>query len=214
MASRIAVFVVDDHELMRVGLREAFAVEPDLEIVGEADRFEGTAARIVETTPDVAILDVRLRDGSGIELCRDVMEGAPAVRSLMFTSATGDEPLHESILAGAAGYLLKDASRAELIHAVRKVAGGQALIDPAMTDQVLRRLRAQPDEPSTRLTEQERRVLDLIGEGLTNKEIAGRLHLADQTVKNYVSRVLTKLDMRRTHAALYAARLKLPRDPE
>jgi two-component system, NarL family, response regulator DevR len=213
--SPVRIFVVDDHELLRIGLREAFGGEPDLELIGESDRYEGTASRIIELKPDVAILDVRLGDGSGIELCREVLAESPEVRCIMFTSAIGDQPLHESILAGATGYLLKDASRVELLHAIRTVAAGRSLIDPAMVGHVLARLRAQPDEPAARLTEQERLVLDLMGQGLTNKEVAVRLHLADQTVKNYVSRILTKLDMRRTQAALYAARQRSPsRDQE
>lgn len=210
----ISLFLVDDHELLRLGLREALAIEPDLEIVGEADRLEGTAARIVEIAPDVAILDIRLSDGSGIELCRQVLEEAPDIRCLMFTFAADLEPLHHSILAGAAGYVLKSAHRGEVINAVRTVAEGRSLIDPAMTEQVLAGLRSQSNEPADQLTEQERRVLDLMGEGLTNKEIATSLHLADQTVKNYVSRVLTKLDMRRTRAALYSAGLKPPSDQD
>lgn len=200
----ISIFIVDDHEVLRFGLREALQMEPDLDVVGESDRFQGTAARIVETMPDVAILDIRLRDGSGIELCRDILGEAPDIRCLMFTSSSGDEALYQSIVAGASGYLLKDAPRADLVHAIHTVAAGQSLIDPSMTERVLHRLR-KPEEATARLTEQEAKVLALIGEGLTNRCIASRLNLAPQTVKNYVSRVLTKLDMGRTNAALYAA---------
>lgn len=210
----ISVFIVDDHEVLRLGLREALEIEPDLEVVGEGDRFEGTADRIVQTLPDVAILDIRLRDGTGIELCRDVLEKAPEVRCLMFTSASGDEALYQSIVAGASGYLLKDAPRTELVHAIHTVAAGQSLIDPSLTGRVLDRLREQPDEVTAQLTEQEARVLELIGEGLTNRCIADRLNLAPQTVKNYVSRVLTKLDMGRTNAALFAAGLRPPPDDQ
>lgn len=206
--STIRVFVVDDHELLRIGLRETLSVEEDLDLVDEADRFEGTAERIIESAPDIAILDVRLGDGSGIELCREVLAHASRTRCLIFTSATGDGPLHEAILAGAAGYLLKDASRDELLRAIRTVAAGHSLIDPGMTERVLVRLRSVSDERTSGLTAQERRILDLMGEGLTNSEIADRMSLAHQTVKNYVSRVLAKLDMRRTSAALHAAKLR------
>jgi two-component system response regulator DevR len=201
----INVFVVDDHELMRIGLREALEVETDILVVDDADCATGTARSIARAAPDVALIDVRLPDGDGVELCRDVLNENPRVRCLMFTSATDDESLHASILAGAAGYLLKDAPRLELIAAIRKVAMGGSLIDPGMTEHVLARLRARPDDPTRHLTPQEHRVLALIGEGLTNQEIAERLHLADQTIKNYVSHVLTKLHMPRTRAAVFAA---------
>ena len=206
----IAVFVVDDHETLRLGLRETFADQPDIEIVGESDRYEGTLRRIIDAKPSVAIVDVELGDGNGIELCRHLMDEAPEVRCLMFTSSTGDEPLYNAIIAGAAGYILKTSPSNDLLRAVRAVAHGESLIDPALTKNVLRRLRSQPPELLSTLSEQERRVLALIGEGLTNKEIAKRLYLADQTAKNYVSKVLTKLVMSRTRAALYAAGLKEP----
>jgi two-component system, NarL family, response regulator DevR len=205
--STITVFVVDDHELMRIGLREALDPEPDIIVTGEAERVEGTSQRIATMDPDVALLDVRLPDGTGVELCRDVLGANPSVRCIMFTSATGDEPLHESVLAGAAGYVLKDAPRSELVAAIRKVAAGASLIDPAMTGRLLARIRERRNSPAENLTDQERRILELIAEGLTNKEIAERLYLADQTVKNYVSHVLTKLGMSRTRAAVYAAGL-------
>lgn len=201
----ITVFVVDDHELMRIGLREALEVEPDIVVVDDAACATGTARKIAKLGPDVALIDIRLPDGNGVELCRDVLHENPTVRCLMFTSATDDEPVHQSILAGAAGYLLKDAPRVELTAAIRKVATGGSLIDPAMTEHVLARLRARPDDPTRYLTPQERKILELIGEGLTNQEIAEQLHLAHQTVKNYVSHVLTKLHMPRTRAAVFAA---------
>lgn len=201
----ITVFVVDDHDMLRLGLRETFADQPDIEIVGESDRYEGALGRIIDANPSVAIVDVELGDGNGIELCRRLMDEAPEVRCLMFTSSTGDEPLYNAIIAGAAGYILKASPSDDLLRAVRAVAHGESLIDPALTKNVLRRLRSNPPELVSALSEQERRVLVLIGEGLTNKEIAKRLYLADQTAKNYVSKVLTKLDMSRTRAALYAA---------
>lgn len=209
----ISLFVVDDHEMMRIGLREVLAVEEDIEIAGEATGFNDALDGIVATEPDVALVDVRLGSESGIALCRELGDVAPSVRCLMYTSATGEEPLHQSILAGAAGYLLKDSPRDELIGAIRQVASGRSLIDPVLTGRVLDRLRDGASEPSVPLTLQESKVLDLIGEGLSNKEIADALSLAEQTVKNYVSRVLTKLEMRRTQAALYAAGQKRPGHP-
>ena len=206
----ISIFVVDDHEMLRLGLRETFADQPDIEIVGESDRYEGALRRIIDAKPRVAIVDVELGDGNGIELCRQLMDEAPEVRCLMFTSSTGDEPLYNAILAGAAGYVLKASPSNDLLRAVRAVAEGESLIDPVLTKNVLRRMRSNPPELVSTLSEQERRVLALIGEGLTNKEIAKRLFLADKTAKNYVSKVLTKLVMSRTRAALYAAGLKEP----
>ena len=201
----IGVFVVDDHEMLRLGLRETFAHHSDIDIVGESDRYEGTLSRIIDTEPSVAIIDVELGDGDGIELCRQLVDEAPTVRCLMFTSSTGDEPLYKAIIAGAAGYILKVSQSDDLLRAVRAVAQGESLIDPALTKNVLRRLRSRPSLLASTLSEQEDRVLTLIGGGLTNKEIAKRLHLADQTAKNYVSKVLTKLNMSRTRAALYSA---------
>lgn len=204
----IGLFVVDDHEMIRVGLRESLRTEPDIEIVGEAATLDDALAGILAASPDVALLDVRLGEESGVHLCREILGVDPSVHCLMFTSATGDGPLYESILAGASGYLLKEASRRELIDAIRTVAAGKSLIDPLMTNRVLARLRHEAQPPEAELTSQEERVLELIAEGLNNSEIADRMFLAEQTVKNYVSRVLTKLDMRRTQAALYAAGLR------
>jgi two-component system response regulator DevR len=206
--SDIRLFVVEDHEMMRLGLREAFSSEEGIVLVGETGHFEGAREAILAAHPDVVLLDVKLGDGSGIQLCREVVSTDRSIHCLVYTSATGDEALHESILAGASGYLLKDSSREDLVTAVRRVAAGQSLIDPAVTGRVLARLRAEPRGPEAGLTEREARVLDLIAEGLTNKEIAERLFLAEQTVKNYVSRVLMKLHMGRTQAALYAAGLR------
>lgn len=201
----VRVFIVDDHELLRNGLKEALEPEKDITVVGEAGRFEGTIELLLAHAPDVAVIDVRLGDGSGIELCRELQEHSEATRCLMFTSATGDEPLYQSILAGASGYLLKTASGREIISAIRALGAGQALIDPAVTNSLLVRLRQQNRVGLEDLTTQERQVLELIGEGLTNAQIADRLHLADQTIKNYVSHILTKLDLTRTQSALYAA---------
>jgi two-component system response regulator DevR len=201
----VRVFIVDDHELLRNGLKEALDPEEGITVVGEADRFEGTIDLILELAPDVAVIDVRLGDGSGIELCRELQEHSDATRCLMFTSATGDEPLYQSVLAGASGYLLKTASGREIISAIRALGAGQALIDPAVTNSLLARLRQHNRVGLEDLTTQERQVLELLGEGLTNAQIADRLHLADQTIKNYVSHILTKLDLTRTQSALYAA---------
>jgi DNA-binding NarL/FixJ family response regulator len=200
----VSVFIVDDHELFRNGLKEALEPEEDITVVGESGRFAGTIDLILELAPDVAVIDVRLGDGSGIELCRQLQEQLVGTRSLMFTSATGDEPLYQSILAGASGYLLKTASGQEIISAIRSLGAGRALIDPAVTNSLLVRLREQNHVGLEELTTQERRVLELIGEGLTNGQIAERLHLADQTVKNYVSHVLTKLNLNRPQTVLYA----------
>ena len=200
----VRVFIVDDHELLRNGLKEALEPEEDIIVVGESDRFVGTSDLIVELAPDVAVIDVRLGDGSGVELCRELRTHEVETRYLMFTSATGDEPLYQSILAGASGYLLKTASGQEIIGAIRALGEGQTLIDPSVAGSLLTRLREQSRVGLEHLTTQEQQVLELIGEGLTNAEIANRLHLADQTVKNYVSHVLTKLDLTRTQTALYA----------
>jgi DNA-binding NarL/FixJ family response regulator len=200
----VSVFIVDDHELLRNGLKEALEPEADIEVVGESDRFEGSAELIIDLAPDVAVIDVRLGDGSGVELCRQLQARDTATRSLIFTSATGEEALYQSILAGASGYLLKSASGTEIVTAIRALGAGQALIDPAVANSLLARLRRQSRVGLEDLTTQEQQVLELIGEGLTNAEIASRLHLADQTVKNYVSHVLTKLNLSRTQTALYA----------
>jgi DNA-binding NarL/FixJ family response regulator len=205
VSDAVRVFIVDDHELFRNGLKEALEPEEGITVVGEAGRFEGTIELILELAPDVAVIDVRLGDGSGIELCRELQEHSVATRCLMFTSATGDEPLYQSILAGAWGYLLKTASGREIISAIRTLGAGQALIDPAVTSSLLAKVRQQNRVGLEDLTTQERQVLELIGEGLTNAQIADRLHLADQTIKNYVSHILTKLDLTRTQSALYAA---------
>lgn len=209
----IRVFVVDDHALLRAGLKSALETEPDIRVVGEAARLGGTADAIGRLEPDVAVIDVRLGDGSGIELCRELRSQGAATRCLMFTSAAGEEALYQSILAGASGYLLKDASAETIIDAVRTVAAGKALIDPTLAETLLSRLRHPGRSGADELTSREREVLALIGEGFTNAEIATHLHLAPQTVKNYVSRILTKLDMNRTQSALYAAAKKVGEQP-
>jgi DNA-binding NarL/FixJ family response regulator len=204
-ADPLTVFIVDDHELLRNGLKEVLEGEEDIDVVGESDRLDGTVDLIVDLSPDVAVIDVRLGDGSGIELCRQLQALEVETKSLMFTSSTGEEALYQSVLAGASGYLVKNASGSEIVDAIRALGAGQALIDPAVANSLLERLRLNNRIGLEDLTSQEHQVLDLIGEGLTNAEIASRLNLANQTVKNYVSRVLTKLDLTRTQSALFAA---------
>ncbi|MCI4354642.1 MAG: response regulator transcription factor [Thermoplasmata archaeon] len=210
MADPIRVFLLDDHEIVRRGLRELLEAEGDLEIVGEAGTAEQAIARIPPTRPDVAVLDVQLPDGNGVEVAREVRSRHPEIQCLILTSFSDDDALFQAIMAGAAGYLLKQIKGTDLVDAVRRVASGQSLLDPAITARVLERLRTPPetDERLARLTDQERRILELIAEGLTNRQIAEQIHLAEKTVKNYVSNLLAKLGMeRRTQAAVYAARL-------
>jgi two-component system, NarL family, response regulator DevR len=204
------VFLLDDHEIVRRGLRELVDSADDLEVVGEAGTAEEALRRIPATTPDVAVLDVRLPDGDGVMVCREIRSKLPDLNCLMLTSFADDEALFDSIMAGAAGYVLKQIRGNELIEAIRKVAAGQSLLDPSVTKRVLERLRTgtQEDEKLEGLTDQERKILDLLAEGLTNREIADRMYLAEKTVKNYVSNMLAKMGMqRRTEAAVYAARL-------
>jgi DNA-binding NarL/FixJ family response regulator len=209
--SAIRVFLLDDHEVVRRGLRDLLETEDDVEVVGEAGTAEEARARIPPTRPDVAVLDVRLPDGDGVEVCRDVRSSHPEIQCLILTSFSDDEALFQAIMAGASGYLLKQIKGNDLVDAIRRVAQGQSLLDPAITARVLERLRAGPetDERLDALSDQERKILDLIAEGLTNRQIAERVHLAEKTVKNYVSNLLAKLGMqRRTQAAVYAARLR------
>jgi DNA-binding NarL/FixJ family response regulator len=211
MGERIRVFLLDDHEIVRRGVRELLEAEDDLEVVGEAGTAEQAISRIPPTRPDVAVLDVQLPDGDGVEVAREVRSRHPEIRCLILTSFSDDEALFQAIMAGAAGYLLKQIRGNDLVDAIRRVAAGQSLLDPAVTTRVLDRLRTPPetDERVGRLTDQERRILDLIAEGLTNRQIAERIHLAEKTVKNYVSNLLAKLGMeRRTQAAVYGARLR------
>ena len=207
----VRVFLVDDHEVVRRGLRELFEPQPDLEVVGEASNAEEALTRVPSAQPDVALLDVRLPGTSGIELCRDLRAMLPELRCLMLTSFADDDALFSAILAGASGYLLKEIRGPELVSAVRRVAAGQSLIDPALTASVMERLRGhQEDQRIAKLSPQERRILDLIAEGKTNRQIGAELYLAEKTVKNYVSNLLTKMGFaRRTEAAVYAARSKL-----
>jgi two-component system response regulator DevR len=210
------VFLLDDHEIVRRGVRELLEANDDLEVVGEAATAAEALARIPALKPDVAVVDMRLPDGNGVEVCREVRSRDESIRCLILTSFADDEALFDSIMAGAAGYLLKQIKGTDLVDAIRRVAGGQSLLDPNVTARVLERLRKGPeeDERLARLTDQERKILDLIAEGLTNRQIGERMFLAEKTIKNYVSNLLAKLGMeRRTEAAVFAARLpdKRPR---
>ncbi|MDA8277226.1 MAG: response regulator transcription factor [Actinomycetota bacterium] len=206
----IRVFLVDDHEVVRRGLASLIDLEEDLEVVGEAANVNDALSRIPATHPDVAILDVRLPDGDGIELCRDIRAQSSSIGCLMLTSYDDDEALFSAILAGASGYLLKQIRSSDLIDGIRRVAKGESLLDPAVTAKVLARLRSpEPeDELISRLSAQERKILNYISEGMTNRQIASEMFLAEKTVKNYVSNLLSKLEMgHRSEAAAYAARL-------
>ena len=204
------VFLLDDHEVVRRGLRELFDSEEDLTVVGEASTAQEALARVPSTKPDVAVLDVRLPDGDGVEVCRDLRSAMPDLKCLMLTSFADDEALFSAILAGASGYVLKQIRGGDLVSAVRRVAAGESLLDPSLTRQVMERLRGEnvEDERLARLTAQERNILELIADGKTNRQIADELYLAEKTVKNYVSNLLSKMGFsRRTEAAVYAARL-------
>jgi DNA-binding NarL/FixJ family response regulator len=206
----IGVFLLDDHEVVRKGLRALLEACEDIDIVGEADTVAEALVRIPATKPDVAILDVRLPDGSGVEVCREVRSDSPDIACVMLTSYADDEALVASIMAGAAGYVLKQVGSLDLLDTIRRAGAGESLLDPALTDRVLERLREGPktDPRLASLTPQERKILDLIAEGYTNRQIAENLFLAEKTVKNYVSNLLAKLGMeRRTQAATFAARL-------
>jgi len=206
----IRVFILDDHEIVRTGLRSLFEAEDDFDVVGEAATTAEALDRIPPTHPDVALLDVRLPDGNGIEVCRQIRSDWPEIACIMLTSYADDEALFAAIMAGAAGYVLKQVGATSLVDDVRRVASGQSLLDPALTERVLERLRDQSDEDPliASLTPQERRILDLVAEGQTNRQIAASLFLAEKTVKNYVSNLLAKLGMeRRTQAATYATRV-------
>jgi two-component system, NarL family, response regulator DevR len=210
-AEDIKVFLLDDHEVVRRGVRELLESEDDITVCGEAGTAADALARIPPTAPDVAVLDVRLPDGDGVNVCREVRSRHPEVQCLILTSFSDDDALVQAIMAGAAGYLLKQIRGNDLVDAVRRVAAGQSLLDPAVTARAVERLRAGPeiDPALARLTPQQQKILDLIAEGLTNRQIAERMHLAEKTVKNYVSSLLAALGMeRRTQAAVYAARLR------
>jgi DNA-binding NarL/FixJ family response regulator len=205
----IRVFLLDDHEIVRRGLKELLESEGDIEVVGESGLAQEAARRIPALRPDVAVLDGRLPDGSGIDVCRDIRSQHPEIAALILTSYDDDEALFSAIMAGAAGYVLKQVRGNDLIETVRRVAAGQSTLDPAVTQQVLDRLRKGPEEDPALapLTGQERKILRLIGEGMTNRQIAESMFLAEKTVKNYVSALLAKLGLeRRTQAAVFATK--------
>ena len=206
----IRVFLVDDHEVVRRGLFDLLDADPELEVVGEAASVGEALAKIPSVAPDVAVLDVRLPDGSGIELCRELLSDMPELRCLMLTSFTSDEAMLDAILAGASGYVVKDIKGMELAKAIKDVGAGKSLLDNRAAAALMAKLRgaAERSDPLSGLTAQERTLLGLLGEGLTNKQIAARMFLAEKTVKNYVSRLLAKLGMeRRTQAAVFATKL-------
>ena len=216
MGNAVRVFLLDDHEIVRRGVKELLESEGDLEVVGEAGTAAEALARIPPTRPDVAVLDVRLPDGDGVQVCREIRSAHPEIHCLMLTSFADDEALFQAIMAGASGYVLKQIKGADVVDAVRSVAAGRSLLDPSVTARVVERLRngQEEDELLARLSPQERNILRLIADGLTNRQIAERVHLAEKTVKNYVSNLLSKLGMeRRTQAAVYAARLGAERGP-
>ena len=207
--SQIRVFLLDDHEIVRRGIRELLEGEPDILVVGESGLAEEAARRIPALRPDVAILDARLPDGSGIDVCREIRSRDPQIKALILTSYDDDEALFAAIMAGAAGYTLKQVRGNDLVDTVRRVAAGQSTLDPSVTSTVLDRVRNGPpvDKELERLTAQEHRILDLIGEGMTNRQIGEHMFLAEKTVKNYVSSMLAKLGLTsRTQAAIFSTK--------
>ncbi|WP_280305514.1 response regulator transcription factor [Nocardia neocaledoniensis] len=207
----VKVFLVDDHEIVRHGVADLIDLEPDLEVIGEAGTCAQALARIPALRPEVAVLDVLLPDGNGIELCRELLSADPELRCLILTSFTDEQAMLNAILAGASGYVIKDIKSLELITAIRDVSAGKSLLDNRAAAALMAKLRTEAagkTGPLATLTEQERTLLALLGEGLTNRQIAARMFLAEKTVKNYVSRLLTKLGVeRRTQAAVMASKL-------
>jgi two-component system response regulator DevR len=203
----IQVLLVDDHEVVRRGLRDLLGDEPDIEVVAEASSVEEALAVAMHVEPEVAVVDVRLGDGDGVTLCRELRSKPNPPACLMLTAFDDEEAMVGAIMAGAAGYLLKQVRGQDVVYAVREVAAGRSLLDPVSTARVLDKMRHPPTDELATLTERERDVLELIGQGLSNREIAERLFLAEKTVKNYVTSVLAKLGMqRRTQAAAWIAR--------
>jgi two-component system, NarL family, response regulator DevR len=218
MADSLKVMLVDDHEIVRQGLRALLEAEDDIEVVAEADSGPSAVSLASAHQPDVVVMDVRMPEGSGVEACRAIRDERPDAQVIMLTSFSDDEALFNSIMAGAAGFVLKQIRGRDLIDAIRTVGGGKSLLDPDVTKRVLERLRKakfdEKDPKLARLSPQEERILDMVGEGLTNREIAERIHLSDKTVKNYVSTILQKLEVaRRAEAASYVARAKADHPP-
>ena len=213
MPETLKVMLVDDHEIVRQGLRSLLEAEDDIEVVAEADSGPGAVSLASAHQPDVIVMDVRMPGGSGVEACRAIRDERPDAQVIMLTSFSDDEALFNSIMAGAAGFVLKQIRGRDLLDAIRTVGSGKSLLDPVVTQRVLERLRKakfdEKDPKLARLSPQEERILGMIGEGLTNREIAARIHLSDKTVKNYVSTILQKLDVaRRAEAASYIARVR------
>ncbi|MBB3604454.1 two-component system response regulator DevR [Mycolicibacterium sp. BK556] len=209
----MTVVLVDDHEVVRRGLIELLSADPDLEVVGEAASVSEALARIPALRPDVAVLDVQLPDGNGVELCRELLARLPDLRCLMLTSFTSNEAMLDAILAGASGYVVKDIRGMELAKAIKDVGAGHSLLDNRAASALMAKLRSAADQsgPLSSLTDQERVLLGLLGEGLTNQQIGDRMCLSEKTIKNYVSRLLGKLGMeRRAQAAVFAAKLDQP----
>jgi two-component system, NarL family, response regulator DevR len=210
------VFLVDDHEVVRRGVADLLEAEPDLTVIGQASSVSEALARIPALRPDVVVLDVRLPDGNGVELCRDLRSKMPELNCLMFTSFTDEQAMMDAILAGAGGYVIKDIKGMDLVSAVRTVGSGRSLLDNRAAAALMSRLRASVEKPGplAGLTDRERTLLELIGEGLTNRQIAQRMYLAEKTVKNYVSRLLGKLSMeRRTQVAVLATEMRDQQHP-
>jgi two-component system response regulator DevR len=210
-STAVRVFLLDDHEIVRRGIADLLEGESGISVVGEAATAGAALRRIPAARPDVAVLDARLPDGSGIDVCRDIRSAHPEIRCLILTSYDDNDAVLAAVMAGASGYLLKEIRGTSLVDAVRQVAAGKSLLDPSVTEKLLTRLRegAPRDERLDSLTDREREILSLIADGLTNKEIGERLFLAEKTVKNYVSGLLAKLGMqRRTQAAVYGAEIR------
>jgi two-component system response regulator DevR len=211
----ITVFLVDDHEVVRRGVADLLDAESDLTVIGEAGTVAEAGGRIAATLPDVALLDVRLPDGSGVDLCRDLQSIAPSVRCIMLTAYDDEQALMSAVIAGASGYALKDIRGAALVESVRRVASGRSLLNPGLVKRVQERLMTpKPEDPHfATLTLRERQILSLIADGLTNRQIADRLSLSEKTVKNYVSALLRKLGLeRRTQAVIFQLGIRAPED--
>ena len=213
MTEKLTVMLVDDHEVVRQGLRALIEAEDDVEVVTEASNGREAVAMAKSYNPRVVVMDVRMPDMNGVEACREIRDHDPDIAVIMLTSFSDDEALFNSIMAGAAGFVLKQIRGRDLIEAIRSVAAGNSLLDPGVTKRVLERLRKakfdEQDPKLARLSPQEERILDLVGHGLTNREIAAQIHLSDKTVKNYVSTILQKLEVsRRAEAAAYLARTR------
>ena len=211
----LKVLIVDDHDIVRKGLVMLISRQEDLVVAGEAGTAAEAVAKTRELSPDVVVMDIRLPDESGIEACREIRSQNPDVKVLMLTSYSDEEAVMASIMAGASGYLLKEIRSQEIVDAIKRVGAGQSLLDPSVTASVLERVRRgnKEDDALAQMTDQERRILDLIADGLTNKEIADQVSLSDKTVKNYVSNILGKLEVsRRSQAAAYVAERRARRD--